>query len=137
MTPQPRNRQRPDGELTQAPETSGFEPREGLPDPESVEREGIAQHWRKHPSDLHADYAMSAMHEAYKEKDSLARRHQMQVAEIHALLSLRDAVIECSSTLKEVANRQIDSTQGLDETLKTATNAVVREMRKATLKEVA
>lgn len=98
----PRRNQNEGGHPTAPPEATDFEPREGLPEPESVEQPGAAQHWRKHPSDFHADCAVSHMGNALGEADTLRRGQELQIAEIHARLSLRDAVLEATATLKEL-----------------------------------
>lgn len=69
--------------------------------------------------------------------DAVRASNLIRQAQVYATLSLRDSIQEITATLKEVANRQIDSTQGLDETIKKATNVTVVELRRATMKEVA
>jgi hypothetical protein len=65
------------------------------------------------------------------------RGRALTAADVCARLSLRDAIHEATATLKEIAGRQIESTQDLDRTIQKATNAAVEELRRATVKEVA
>lgn len=75
--------------------------------------------------------------EANGEDDTLRKQNLLRAAQLVATCSLTDAVNECTATLKEVANRQIDSTQDLEATIKKATNHVVIELRKATVRPAA
>lgn len=87
--------------------------------------------------DYFADCAVHALVRATGNEDTLGRKNDLDEAKVWALLSHRDAVLESTATLKEVANRQIDSTLDLDQTVKKATNHVVTEMRRANVREAA
>ena len=87
----------------------------------------------------HADKAYEAMIQAkfaWQDGPELVAFY-MDCAKVSAQLALVDKIEEITATLKEVANRQIDSAQDLDRTIQKATNALVREVRRATVKEVA
>lgn len=94
-------------EQTSRPRRSPHPPREGVPVP-TTDAPATEQHWRKHPSDYHADFATSAMNTAAGTPDSYEKRHHMQAAEVHALLSVRDALLETAATYRECMNRLID-----------------------------
>lgn len=123
-------------EQTAPPRRSPHPPREGVPVP-SLDPGSPTEHWRKHPSDYHADCATGELIAAGQEADSIMRDHKMRVAEVHALLSVRDALLETTATLREVVGSSIETNAELSQTIKTATKAVVVEMRKATVKPVA
>lgn len=82
------------------PRRSSFKPRAELPTPnEQVE------HWHKHPSDYHADIALTRLIESLPEADTLRTQNILREAQVHAILSLRDAVLEATATLKDIARQ--------------------------------
>lgn len=60
----------------------------------------------KHPSDIHADSALTHLIEAYNERDSVVKDRHVRIAEVYATLSLRDAILEWTATLRDLRERK-------------------------------
>lgn len=69
--------------------------------------------------------------------DPEARRMMMDCAKVHAHLAMMDKLEELTATLREIVTSQCDSMRELDATIQKATNAMIAEVRRATVKEVA
>lgn len=87
-------------EATAPPRRSPHPLREGVPVP-TLDPGDPNEHWRKHPSDYHADCATTSLAAAVGEQDALRRQNTLREAQVHAALSLRDAVLEMTATFKE------------------------------------
>lgn len=97
----PRGHENDGGLPTVAPERARSAPRHTppvAPDPEK----SLEQHWRKHPSDYHADCAVGAMGRAAVAVDSAQRDYEIKVADINSRLSLRDAVLEHAAVMRDI-----------------------------------
>lgn len=85
----------------------------------------------------HADWALSALTESKRtDLDSRDRERLSTEAHILATLSLRDKLDELTSTLAHVIGAAIETDAELSQTIKTATQAVVVELRKHQVKAV-
>ena len=83
----------------------------------------------------HADEALEALVQSHRpDLDSRERERLLGEAKVLSTLSLRDKLDEFHATLKLIVNQSIETNAELSETIKAATNHVVVEMRKATVK---
>lgn len=93
------------------------------------EKEVLAYIAREFAADMDsAEYGHQALREVFSAEvspDTKAREMHLRAGNIFALLSLGDSVKEATATLKEVATRQIDSTNYLNERIKEVGNVVV------------
>lgn len=86
----------------------------------------------------HADEAVDSLVQSRRtDLDSRERERLADEAHVFAVLSLRDKLDEFHATLKVLAGQSIETHAELSGTVKKATNVVVAEMRKATVREAA
>lgn len=114
-------------EPTQPPRRSEHSPREGVPVPTLNGQP--SEHWRKHPSDYHADCAIDAMGRSLNAVDTVEKNREMKAAETHALLSVRDALLEAVATAREIGEKVLASNQKLDEDIQTAAQHLHQDAR--------
>ena len=98
-------------------------------DPDDYEAAGV-----KVRGDYYADCAVGALIQAMGEKDTPKRANDLKDAQVYATLSLRDAVLEATATVKEIATRDIEATIELSATMKRAANSIHSAVRRETVK---
>lgn len=86
----------------------------------------------------HADEAVDSLVQSRRtDLDSRERERLSAEAHVFAILSLRDKLDEFHATIKHVAGQSIETNAELSGTVKKATNVVVAELRKATVRKAA
>jgi uncharacterized protein YhaN len=85
----------------------------------------------------HADKAYEFLSSAPFHGDADMARVMVDAATVHATLALHDKVDELCQALKHVGAQAIETNAELSATVKKATNSVVTELRKATVREAA
>lgn len=89
---------------TRLPQRAQTPPRDGSspPDPTSLDAPVRFDRSQKHPSDFHADLALGALISTCEEPDSSKRTEDYRQANVYALLSLRDAVLELAAVARDI-----------------------------------
>jgi hypothetical protein len=103
---------------------------------ESIGRK--APSWGEMRANLnHFDKAYEYLNSAPFNGDPEVVKAMIQAADIHARIGLGDKLEELRETLKQTVAQAIESNAELSQTVKKATNSVIIELRKATVREAA
>lgn len=98
----PRGHQNPGGDPTAPPRRAAFPPSHEPPKAPDPSKSAVEEHWRKHPSDYHADIATDHLIKATLGTGTAERAEQRELAHIYALLSQRDATLELAAVMRDI-----------------------------------